>query len=65
MFTKGRFSSQKNPQRYKNLINIIPCKVENFLLDIVEIYSSHQAFSKDKNSVICAEFQIGYNLNLP
>ena len=37
MFTKSRFSSQKNPQRYKNLINIIPCKVENFLLDIVEI----------------------------
>ena len=27
MFPKGKFSSQKNPQKYKNSNNIIPCKV--------------------------------------
>ena len=35
MFTNGRFSSQKNPQKYKNPSNIIPCKVWDFALDIV------------------------------
>ena len=37
MFTKGKLSSQKNPQTYKNPNNIIPCKVWYFLLDIVDI----------------------------
>ena len=37
MFPKGKFSSQKNPQKYKNSNNIIPCKILDFLLDIVEI----------------------------
>ena len=30
MFTKDRFSSQGNPQKYKNPNNIIPYKVWDF-----------------------------------
>ena len=37
MFTKGRFSSQKNPKKYKSPNNIFPCKVREFLLVIKEI----------------------------
>ena len=34
IFTKGKFSSPKNPQKYKNANNIVPCKIWGFLLDI-------------------------------
>ena len=37
MFTKGKFSSRKSTQKYKNANNIIPSKVWDFLLDIVHI----------------------------
>ena len=34
---KGRFSSQKYPQKYKNPNKIITCKVWDFMLDIEEM----------------------------
>ena len=37
MFTKGNFSTQKSPQEYKSPNNIIPFKVWDFLLDIVDV----------------------------
>ena len=42
MFTKVKVLSQKNPQKYKNPGNIIPCKVLDFLLDIAEKKPSQQ-----------------------